>query len=84
MYAVNCFLAKLSHSVLHEVRFGFSHVSWSIHRSSRDQPVSFYFSLSRRVHFCLPSAVPLTNVGIRAGKEGDRVSEWGTGALNAW
>jgi len=27
--------------------------------------------------FCLPSAVPLTNVGLRAGKEGDRVYEWG-------
>ena len=39
--------------------------------------------MSKRVHFYLPSAVPLTNVGFRAGKEGDRVDEWGTGSLNA-
>ena len=23
-------------------------------------------------------------MGLRAGKEGDRVYEWGTGSLNAW
>jgi hypothetical protein len=31
------------------------------------QPVSSYFSLSKRVHICLPSDVPLTNAGVRAG-----------------
>ena len=31
------------------------------------QPVSSYFSLSKRVPICSPSAGPLTNAGVRAG-----------------
>jgi hypothetical protein len=44
----------------------------------------FLLQLEQACSFCLPSAVPLANAGLRAGKEGDRVYEWGTGSLNAW
>jgi hypothetical protein len=43
------------------------------------QPVSSYFSLSKLVHICFPSDVPLTNAGVIAGLEGNRVYEWDTG-----
>ena len=44
----------------------------------------FLLQLEQACSVLPPSVVPVTNAGVPAGKDGNRVDELGTGYMNPW